>query len=170
MWKTSEEKRGSLSRPGWRGWLKRRGEGAEVGRSRRLNREEIECSSNIEEDSPGSYPSIRPSVRPLSDSSSVHRLPPTTCGVRPGILIRRERGTELRPLLPPSSPPCHSSRADGTSSRKFYPPSSGFAAFHRTFTLLLPRVHRFRSRLQLEEIKSRRDFHSIDFNDRSFAN
>lgn len=46
-------------------------------RSRRLNREEIECSSNIEEDSGfertegGTYPSIRP----LSDSSGVHRLP-----------------------------------------------------------------------------------------------
>lgn len=138
MWKTSEEKRGSLSRPGWRGWLKRRGEGAEVGRSRRLNREEIECSSNIEEDSPGSYPSVRPSVRPLSDSSSVHRLPPTTAGVRPGILIRRERGTELRSLLPPSSLPCHSSRADGTSSRKFYPPLERICGlpsnFYSTFT------------------------------------
>lgn len=41
-------------------------------RSRWLNREEIECSSNIEEDS--GFARIV-SVRPLLDSSDVHRLP-----------------------------------------------------------------------------------------------
>lgn len=149
--------------------MKRRGEGAEVGRSRRLNREEIECSSNIEEDSPGSYPSVRPSVRPLSDSSSVHRLPPTTAGVRPGILIRRNAELNSDPFSLPLLLPAILHEQTERVRVNFTPPSSGFAAFHRTFTLLLPRVHRFRSRLQLEEIKSRRDFHSIDFNDRSFA-
>lgn len=57
--------------------------GQKVGReegSRRLNREEIECSSNIEEDS--GFARIV-SIRPLSDSSSVHLgflLPSPACG------------------------------------------------------------------------------------------
>lgn len=45
-------------------------------RSRRLNREEIECSSNIEEDSGFARIEGRNvSIRPLLDSSGVHRLP-----------------------------------------------------------------------------------------------
>ena len=55
----------------------REGERERRQRSRRLNREEIECSSNIEEDS--GFARIV-SIRPLSDSSGVHRLPPTTTG------------------------------------------------------------------------------------------
>lgn len=60
-----------------------RGQGSE--RSRRLNREEIECSSNIEEDSGFARIEGRNvSIRPLLDSSGVHRLP----------LLHRERERE----------------------------------------------------------------------------
>lgn len=101
--------------------------GQKVGRgegSRRLNREEIECSSNIEEDS--GFARIV-SIRPLSDSSSVHLgflLPSPACGQGFSFAGPNRRTLTLLLLLPVPRYPYSTRRNEPlaeTSSRKFNP-------------------------------------------------
>lgn len=137
--------------------------GQKVGRgegSRRLNREEIECSSNIEEDS--GFARIV-SIRPLSDSSSVHLgflLPSPACGQGFSFAGPNRRTFTLLLLLLPVPRYPYSTRRNEplaeTSSRKFNPradlrPSAQLllareVSVHETYPASTPRKKLIRMR------------------------
>lgn len=94
-------------------------------RTRWLNREEIECSSNIEEDS--GFARIV-SVRPLLDSSGVHRLPrsvPAGVLYSPRMLFtpetRAPESVDARDVVARANTVSESERRSSTGRRKIRP-------------------------------------------------